>query len=259
MRSSTILLALPALATAQQVPFLDQVKGWFNKATESLSSAMPAAPSADSIPDPVASGAAKVADIKVERLTLENHESLLKPGAATATPGIEDWMIFVTGGNKTCFGLCGHAETAWNESVALIAASPTQPNLAMLDCETDGVLCNAWAASPPQVFHIQLPQPLPDQSTPATTVRYISVNRTSVTAPEIAALHIQEKYKETTPYEGFFHPFDSPLAKAGVLIPMGWVIWGFSKIPSWAFMIGVSMLSRTFMLVSCDMHHFDSY
>lgn len=255
MRSSTLLLALPAAVTAQQQfpfldqvnPYLDQVKGWFNKATESISSAIPSAPSAPSIPNPVASGAAKIADIKIDRLTVENHDKLLKPGSATASPGIEQWMIFVTGGNKTCYGVCGPAETAWNESVALLAASPTQPNLALLDCESQAPLCNAWAASPPQVIHIELPQPLPDQSTPPTTVRYIPVNRTSVTATEIAALHVQEKYKETEPYEGIFHPFDGQLAKYGLSIPVGQAIFYISKVPSWAFMVGISFLSRSFM------------
>lgn len=71
MRVSTIVLALPALAAAQQqVPILDQVRGWFDKATASLSavvsSATGAIPSV-SVADPVASGAAKIADLKVER------------------------------------------------------------------------------------------------------------------------------------------------------------------------------------------------
>lgn len=246
MRTSPLLLALPVLSTAQQIPFMDQVKGWFAKASETISSAIPSAPSM-SIPNPVASGAAKVASLKVERLTLENHDKLLKPGAATASPGVEEWMIFVTGGNKTCYGMCQRAEEAFNESVALVSASKSPPNLAMLDCETDNVLCSAWAVGAPTVLHFLLPQPLADQSTPATTCRAIGLNRTTVTAAEIAAIHLQEKYKEKEPYEGMFHPFDGPLAKYGLLIPVGYAIWGFAKIPSWAFMIGVSFLSRTMM------------
>ena len=157
-------------------------------------------------------------------------------------------MVFVTGGNKTCYGRCGRAEEAMNESVALMsAASSSPPNLAMLNCENDGVLCHAWALSPPSVLHILLPQPLADQSTPATTVRSIYLNMTTVTAPEIAALHLQETYKETTPYEGFWHPFDGPLAKYGLSVPVGYAIWGFSQVPSWMFMIGISFLSRNVM------------
>lgn len=156
-------------------------------------------------------------------------------------------MIMVTGGNKTCYGACKRAETAWNESVALISASKSPPNLGLLDCEKNGALCNAWAAGPPSVLHFLIPQPLADQSTPATTCRSIRLNRTTITAPEIAAIHLQEKYKDTTPYESLFHPFDGFFAKNGLSVPVGYAIWGFSLIPSWAFMIIVSFASRTIM------------
>ena len=245
MRASNIILALPALAAAQQqIPILDQVKGWFAKATASVSTVVEKATQA-SIPDPVAAVAAKVADLKVDRLTLDNHKELIKPGASTAAPGIETWEVFVTGGNKTCYGRCTRAETAFNESVALVAASPKPPRLAILDCETDGVLCHAWAVSPPSLLHLQLPQPLADQSTPASTVRSIKLNSTTVTATQLAAIHLQEKYLETEPYEGFFHPFDGPLAQYGLNVPLGYAVHYFSMIPSWAFMIGISFFSRS--------------
>lgn len=250
MRASPLVLALPALATAQQVPMLDQVKGWFAKATDSISSAYSSATESASIPkmpDPVASGAAKIASLNVERLGMHNYDSLIKPGQSKAATGIETWEVFVTGGNKTCYGMCNRAETAFNESVALVAAAPNPPHLAMLNCETDGPLCHAWAVSPPSLLHFQLPQPLPDQSTPATTYRTIYLNRTTITAPEIAAIHLQDKYVKSEPYEGFWHPFDGPLAQSGLAIYLGYVIWGMSQIPSWAFMIGISMFSRTFM------------
>ena len=251
MRTSNLLLALPALATAQQ-PLVDQLKeqfnglmGLFGQASASISSAAPGMPT--SIPNPVAAGAAKYAHLKVDRLTAGNYLDVLKPGAATSSPGLEEWMIYVTGGNNTCFGRCERAETAWNESVGLMAVSRSPPSFAILDCETDGVLCHAWATSPPQLIHMWLPQPLPDQSKPATTMRSIPLNMTTVTATEIAAVHLQETYKETAPYEGFWHPFDGPLAQYGLSIPAGYLIWGFGQIPSWMFMIGVSFLSRSVM------------
>lgn len=246
MRTSTLFVALPALAAAQQIPFLDQVKGWFAQASESITSAASSVPSI-SIPNPVASGAAKYASLKVTNLDINNYQELLKPGAATASPGIEEWMIMVTGGNKTCYGACERAETAWNESVALLSASKNPPHLGMLDCEKNSVLCNAWAVGAPTIAHFQLPQPLSDQSMPASTCRFIRLNRTSVTASEIAALHSNKKYQETEPYEGIFHPFDGFLAQNGLAVPVGYVIWGFSLIPSWAFMILVSFISRTVM------------
>lgn len=258
MRTSQLLLALPALAAADQAPLLDQLKGWYAQASSqvvsvvqgvssTVSSQIPSPPSSIPIPDPVASTAAGIASLNVERLTLANHKELLKAGAATASPGLEEWMIFVTGGNKTCYGLCEHAEKAWNESVALVSASPSAPHLAMLDCEADPVLCNAWALGAPSLVHMFLPQPLADQSEPATTVRSIPLNRTTVTATEIANVHLKEEYKNVEPYEGFWHPFDGPLAKLGLSIPAGYAIWGFSVVPSWAFMILVSFLSRNIM------------
>ena len=53
-----LVLALPALAAAEQVPLLDQVKGFFAKATDSISSAVASATQSISIPDPAASVAA---------------------------------------------------------------------------------------------------------------------------------------------------------------------------------------------------------
>lgn len=259
MRATPLLLALPAIAAAaEQEPLLNQVKGWFAKASESIVAALPTGvPSVpvSSITKPLAAGAskgaakgaAKAAALTVERVTLDNYKSVLQPGAATASPGLEEWMVFVTGGNKTCYGLCEHAETAFNASTPLLAASSHAPHLGFLDCETDTVLCNAWAVGAPSIIHMILPQPLPDQSTPATTVRSISVNRTSVTPLEIANIHIKETYKDVQPYEGFWHPFDGPLAQYGLNIPIGYVIWGFSQVPSWAFMIGISFFSRTIM------------
>lgn len=247
MRVSTALLALSATAAAQQqIPLLDQLKGWFNKASISLSSALPNLPS--SIPNPVAPIAAKVAKSKVVPITLDNWKSVLKPGAATAVPGIETWYIFVTGGNKTCFGLCARSELAFNESVVLIeTASRNPPNFGMINCEQENILCHSWVTHPPQVLYMQLPQPLPDQSQPASTVRSINVNRTAVTGAELASLHLQSKFHDFKPYESIFQPFDGLLAKTGLQLPFGYVSWGFAQIPSWMLMIGFSMLSRNFM------------
>ncbi|KAL1305210.1 hypothetical protein AAFC00_002128 [Neodothiora populina] len=252
MRFSPVVLALPTVAlAAEQVPLMDQVKGWFNKATQAISSSVPSAPSMPSVPNvnPVNAAAAKVADLSVERVTLENYKEVLVPGATTTTSasGIDNVMLLITGGNKTCFGVCGHAEAEWNKSIPLIAASKEPPRLVVLNCETDPVLCNAWAAGPPTVMYMQLPKPLEDQSTPATSVYSIALNRTSVTAGEIAAIHTDAKYAEKAPYEGYFHPFDGQLAQYGLAIPFGYAVYYFNMVPSWAMMVGISFLSRTFM------------
>lgn len=95
-----------------------------------------------------------------------------------------------------------------------------------------------------------LPVPLSDQTKPATTVRYIPLNRSSSTTElvkNITVLHTTKEYEKIPPYEGFLHPFDGQLHKLGADIPFGYVMWGFSKMPSWLPMIAVSFLSRSFM------------
>ena len=84
---------------------------------------------------------------------------------------------------------------------------------------------------------------------PATIARYIPLNRSSVTALEIAELHTKEKYKETQPYEGALHPFDGLLEKTGISLPLAYFMWGMSKIPSWLPMILISFLTRNLMSV----------
>ncbi|KIW06237.1 uncharacterized protein PV09_02711 [Verruconis gallopava] len=245
MRTSSILLALPALALAEtqaRLGFLDKIKAAFETASSYIPSAIPSV-----IPDPVDAGAAKVAARAVHQLTLDNWESTLSSERSEKSTGPEQWMVYLTGGNKTCYGLCNDADAAWNKSAAVLAVSPDGPHLATVDCEQEMILCNAWAAGPPSIYYFLIPQPLPDQTKPATTVHYIPLNRTSVTAIEITELYTKQKYAETAPYEGYFHPFDSPLVKFGVIVPMAYVMWGFSKMPSWLPMVLVSFLSRTFM------------
>ncbi|KAL0258782.1 hypothetical protein SLS55_006286 [Diplodia seriata] len=240
--SKTLLVALPALALAEeQVPLAEKVKGWFNKAQGYVSTAIPA------VQSPVNAGASKVVEKTVANLTLENWRDVVTPSASAAGSEPEEWLIYLTGGNKTCFGMCGNTTEAWTKSVPLLAASPKSPSLGQVDCEAEPVLCNTWAAGPPSILHVLLPAPLADQSTPATTVRFISLNRTTTTAPDIAKISLEEKYKETEPYEGVFHPFDGALVKYGLAVPVAYAIWGFSKMPSWLPMIAISMLSRTFV------------
>jgi len=253
MRFAPVVLALPAMAAAQQqVPLFEQAKGWFNNivgaATSNVNSASSAAASAASgVPNPVHAAAGKVQQLAVTDLTKENYNQVLKPGSATASPGIENWMIYTTGGNRTCFGLCDKADVEWTKAIPLLSAIPSAPQLGRLDCEKEPQLCNAWGAGAPSVIYIQLPQPLPDQTTPATTVHYLSLNRTTVSAQDFVQIVTDKTYQQKTPYEGFFHPFNGILAQTGLAIPFGWVVYGFSVMPSWALMIGISFFSRTFM------------
>jgi len=113
--SSTLVVVLPALALAQeQVPLADKIKGWINRAQSYISSAVP------SVPSPMDAGAAKVAEHVEHVLTLDNWKSVLVANPSSTAAGPEDWMIYITGGNKTCYGVCGNATKAWNVRITRV-------------------------------------------------------------------------------------------------------------------------------------------
>jgi hypothetical protein len=245
--SSSILLALPVIAVAEeQVPILDKVKGFFSKATAAVSSAIPAVPSAP-LNAATNKAAAKAADAIQHTLTLENWKQVLTVDPTASPPTTQDWLIFITGGNSSCFGLCGNATKAWNASLPLFAAKSNAPKFAYLDCETENILCNSWSVGAPALYYFQIPKPLADQSAPVPTVRYQPLNRTSTTTETFKTLILDNEIEKVTPYEGFFHPFNGELQKYNLALPYAYVTWGFSKMPSWLPMILVSFLSRSFM------------
>ena len=127
MRVSTLLIALPALALAQQKPLQEQVQeqlqGWFDKAKSFIPQSAPSFPS---VPNPVDAGAAKVADQNVVTLTKDNWKSTLTPSPTDASEGPQDWMVFVSGDNKTCFGLCDGLEQKWRVSIYLLPGQHIQ-------------------------------------------------------------------------------------------------------------------------------------
>jgi PTH2 family peptidyl-tRNA hydrolase len=112
MRLIPLLALVPALAAAQeQVPLADRVQGWFNKAKSYLPTATPVVPVAEKVfeaPKKV------IQEKSVTPFNASNWESLLDP-ATTA----QDWLVFITGGNKTCFGRCGKAEKSFNVSLSI--------------------------------------------------------------------------------------------------------------------------------------------
>lgn len=237
--SPALLLALPATVAAQeQKPLGDNLQAWFEKAK----SYIPA-----SVYSPVAAGAAKVAAENVTPLTNDNWLLVLSPSTKDSWKGPETWMVFFSDGNKTCFGRCDGVEKAWNESAALFAADPTAPRLAYADCDEQAILCTTWAASAPSIWHIQLPIPQADQSKPATTIHIIPLNFTTTTAQEILQIHTAKSYEQTPVYEGAFHPFDGYLAQFGLNRALGYFLFVFTLVPSWAFMIIISMFSRSIM------------
>ncbi|KAI9681355.1 MAG: hypothetical protein M1817_002638 [Caeruleum heppii] len=235
LSSSTVLSALAILASAQAQQ--QNVLGdWFSK----LSSYLPSQAVAGAGQAAASAGAASN---NVKALTLENWRQVLGPKPDDGEVEPEPWWVFVTGGNKTCYGLCGKANQAWEQATGLLSFSPSAPNLAILDCEANRVLCNAWVAGPPAIWHITVP---PTEGAP-TDIRITRLNSSTITANNIVELHATESWKERKLYQGAVHPFDGPLAKTGLMIPMGYILWAFSIFPSWALMLAISLGSRTFM------------
>ena len=102
MRFTSLVTLLPALAVAQeQVPLADRVQGWFNQVKSYVPTAAPVAA-------PIEKLAEKVTEKSVTHVSMDNWQSILSPG-----PKAEDWLIYTTGGNKTCFGRCGTADKAF--------------------------------------------------------------------------------------------------------------------------------------------------
>lgn len=120
MRVASLLFLLPALAAAQEQKPLG---GWFDKIKAVVSDAVPAA-----VVSPVAAAAAKIEEKTVTRLRWNNWESVLTPSAQEP----QDWMVYITGGNKTCFGRCGQADEAWNVRVTSMLVHPRNAQRACL-------------------------------------------------------------------------------------------------------------------------------
>lgn len=242
MRFSTAsLLVLPLLAAAtQQETPLEQAKAqaqyWFDK----ISSWVPN-PSKSHTVD-VHAAAAKVGGNALNIMTLNGWEHTIRSSVKPTSSKPEEWWVLVTGGNKTCFGRCGTVETAFNETAALFAVNPTAPHMGYLSCEEQPVLCNVWGAGPPALWIMEVSAP------PAPVDIHVKgLNATTTNIKTFTDLHATKEWKDKPLYEGYFHPFDGPLAKYYVALPLAYFFWVFSVIPSWLFMIGISFISRNIM------------
>lgn len=111
MRIATyITFALPALAFAQeQIPLLDRLRGYVDQAQDLAASAVNQF--ASFTPD---AGASKVAAKNVTPLTFANWKDVLQHSGSATSGGAEPWMVYITGGNRTCHGRCAQADRAWN-------------------------------------------------------------------------------------------------------------------------------------------------
>ena len=72
------------------------------------------------VADKAARAEAKVADKAVHHLHFNDWRDVIKSSRATARSSEpEPWMVYLTGGNKTCMGFCDTADAAWNVSHAI--------------------------------------------------------------------------------------------------------------------------------------------
>ncbi|KAI5289958.1 hypothetical protein KEM54_002794 [Ascosphaera aggregata] len=263
--------ALPLLASAQQapnaqIPLQDTISGWFNKAKamlpptviDAVKNVKNAASSpvsnlvSEAATTPIVSAkpAPPVKPKHVTEITKDNWQEVFKPlEAKTSDPEKLEWLMLITGGNKSCFGRCAQLDKAWEEAIPLFSADPTSPSLARLDCENEGLLCAAWMASPPYIYHIQIPildSAHPDVR-PETELVAVRMNTTTVNPDAVYEVHSKKTYEAIEPNTSFLHPFDSMLARNNLLIPFGYFVYGFSRLPSWLLMVTISMFSRTLM------------
>ncbi|KAK8086543.1 peptidyl-trna hydrolase protein [Apiospora phragmitis] len=209
--TSAALLALPALASAEVPEYQAQFQQYLGKFKSYIPS--------HSKTDPV-------------------HAAEAKPGSTTP----EEYWVFVTGGNKTCFGHCGKIEQAFNETAGKFALLPDAPHTGYLNCEHEPVLCNSWSVPTGTVWVFEmLPEPAP------IDIWVKRFNLTTTTSDDIVARHA-EGYKKTFQlHEGTFHPFNGWWAQNHLSLPVGYVLWFFNVVPSWLLMLVLSFVSRSMM------------
>lgn len=247
--TSTALMALPLLASAaEQVPLmgpLDHIKASFQQYANIF------LPYAKLVPqliphwnthDAAHAAAAKAGGSNIDILSIDTWKSTLRNSVTPNSAKPEEWWVFITGGNKTCYGRCGQAELAFNESALLFKADPTAPHMAMVNCELQPILCNSWATGPPALYIMEV---TPGDS--PVDVYYPRFNTSTITAADFVKMHATNSFKETEPYTGYFHPFDGEIAKFGLGKPIGWTLFVFNVLPNWLFMILVSFASRSMM------------
>lgn len=227
--STTALLALPVLASAAESPF-EQYKAKFQNFISNFGAAIPSAEKGDATAAAAtgaSTGKAKTKKVvepkKIHTLTLENwKDTLFEPVQPDATSP-EEWLVLLTGRNKTCFGRCDRVESAFAESALQFAALPASqrsPHLASLNCEDQPVLCNSWSANTGGLWIFEmLPPPAPIE---VLTKR---VNLTTVTSQDVVdAWTNTERGDSITGWrpvaqDGYFHPFEGKFAKLGAAVP----------------------------------------
>jgi hypothetical protein len=241
MRFTSILLALPLLAVADEGPF-EQYKAQFNNLFDTIASYLPNPASAS---NPIHDAQAKAGSVAVHHLTLDNWKNTLYGSLKPGQTEPEEWWLLITGRNKTCFGRCEQVEKAFNETAAKFAVLPGAPHTAIVNCDEQAVLCNSWAATAAILWVIEmLPAPAPID----IYLKKLPINTTtSETLMDLRKDEIKPGVNNFYIHNGTFHPFNGPLARYGLALPFGWGLWALNVIPSWGMMIALSFFSRWLM------------
>ncbi|KAI1328586.1 hypothetical protein F5Y16DRAFT_419748 [Xylariaceae sp. FL0255] len=239
--TASALLALPLLATADTPDYQAQFQNYFGQASGYFEKFTSKIPSPNKF-DPVAAAEAKIGASKIHVLSLNNWKDTLYEPVTPGSTEPEGWWLLISGRNKTCFGHCDKVEAAFNETAGKFAVDPTAPHMALLNCDDQPVLCNAWSAPVGAVWIIEmLPKPAP------INIYSKRFNLTTTTSEDFVQLRKDGYKTQAKLHESYFHPFDGVLEQYGVSVPFGYLLWALSIIPSWAFMILVSMVSRSMM------------
>lgn len=263
MRFSTLAVAtgLPLLAAGAESPFA-QYKAQFQNFLGRLGAKVPT----PERHDPVEAASTKTGPMRMDILTLENwKETMLAPVKPTLTKPAE-WWVLVTGGNKTCFGRCspclslsivtspltslsghcGKVEAAYNETAAIFASTTKPkhpiPNMAYINCEQQPILCNSWSAGTGRLWVFDIPP-----SGGPVEVYIKRMNLTTTTSKDFLDVWAGDHKTDLWKYDGAFHPFHGWMAVNGLAIPYAYLVWVFTLLPNWAFMLIISFISRTMM------------
>ena len=68
---------------------------------------------------------------------------------------------------------------------------------------------------------------------PAKTDVWVKrMNLTTTTSKDFLELYGKDHKDSFKLHDGYFHPFDGPLAQNGLAVPIGYVLWFFNVVPS---------------------------
>lgn len=111
-----------------------------------------------------------------------------------------------------------------------------------VNCDDQPILCNSWSASTANLWVFEmLPAPAP------IDIYKRRLNTTTTTSADLVALKSADRAEKFHLIDSRFHPFNGQFAELGLSVPIAYLLWAFNLVPSWAFMLIVSMVSRTMM------------